>query len=166
MNQPLNALLPAKLAALLAHFAATGMIYMSKFDILQIAMDPDSPDAQYKEYHSVLSGLLAASMICFSIEIISISSGASLDSLGATLLSIGLHAPGAVLTFWLVADGWTWRACIWIFCFFTLPPALVEIYAMSTFTAEAVRNRRQNKICCGLPQQLPCQCTCHWKCGW
>lgn|ERR1719502_613363 len=169
MNRELNAILPAKLAVLLVHFAATGMIYTTKFDILQIALGPDDSGEKYTDHRAVLSGLLAASMICFSVEVVSIFSGASLDSLTATLFSIGLHAPGAFLSFWLVADGWTWRACIWIFCLFTLPPALMEIFYFITFAADALRSRRKRSICCGLPQ-LPCHCgvvgrTCQWKCS-
>mmetsp|Transcript_41948 Transcript_41948/g.111736 ORF Transcript_41948/g.111736 Transcript_41948/m.111736 type:complete len:180 (+) Transcript_41948:952-1491(+) len=152
---------PIKTFAFFWHYACWGFVYHAKFDMIQTTMPVTASDSSYQEYNVWFNTFVVAAFLCFGIEWVSFTQGASLLRPRIAMISSLLHGMGAVFLLWMVADAWAWFCMIYIFFIFTLPPALLESWALIAVWEERCRGCGR-----GVSRALGCGKPCApWEVG-
>mmetsp|Transcript_41197 Transcript_41197/g.64406 ORF Transcript_41197/g.64406 Transcript_41197/m.64406 type:complete len:152 (+) Transcript_41197:59-514(+) len=130
MNSLTASLVSLRFWTILVHCIVNIAIFYTKIEILQTGIEKSSEtqeNRQYEEANTKLMTAWALSTICFFLEFAGLFSGITIFSSCLNLTYISLHSCGAVFTLWQILEAWTTDAYLYIFGFFSLLPAVVEI---------------------------------------
>eukprot|EP00048_Salpingoeca_helianthica_P018166 m.241092 g.241092 ORF g.241092 m.241092 type:complete len:141 (-) comp23970_c0_seq1:24-446(-) len=131
-------LLPARFMLLVAHFIMAVSIFWSRERNLDncLAARASSSDRTTKENEMIAA--LSLMMVAFAVELVGFLSGASMFSGAASILSIALHASGAISLAFFVLESMPCSSLWYIFGFCSAPLMLVEALILFTVFARHV----------------------------
>lgn len=118
-------LLPARFMLFIAHFIMAVSIFWSRDRNLDNCLAPGEHSQRSSKENEMIAAL-SLMMVAFVLELCGLFSGASMFNGGASVLSIALHAGGALSLAFFVLDSMPCSSLWYIFGLCSAPLMLVE----------------------------------------
>eukprot|EP01083_Nonionella_stella_P016588 46339_1 len=121
---------PTRFLSSIAHFIVVVLVFSTKADNLNSGLAVDRTQSVYDTASSELTAALWLSVVCFIIEFFGLLGGYSLFKTAHNTFYIACHCAGAVLVSLFVLDEWNYKSFWYLWGFFSLPPALIEMVSI------------------------------------
>lgn len=135
-----SVLVPTRFLATMGHLTAVLMLFWTKEKNIERTLPLDYTESEFDDKNSDFLAVLWLSVICFTVELLSLFAGITLFHNSKNAFHIFAHFMGGILMCWFIIESWHYAAFVYVFVFFSLLPALLEVSAiMSVFCCKVVQ---------------------------
>lgn len=123
-------LVPCRFLTMLGHFLAALLVFFSYRDNIVVSLRFDYTDAEYNGANSSMLAAIVLTFICLALQAVGFFGGFTMFDVSLALLHCCCHVSASILLSFIVIQKWHYVTTWYVFGFFSVAPALLELSAI------------------------------------